>query len=108
MKLREDEIEALVKFDRASLTVVKYEDLTSSVWLRGKPPYVVIIKMEDGRAFAGNGESRIDAVRAVWETYQRFMGEPIQFRHNGYWLYETALADAELQRIKNDQEKHHE
>jgi len=101
MELREDEIEALVKFDRASLTIVKYDDLTSSAG----QPYAAIIKREDGRAFAGNAESRIGAVHAVWETYQRFMDAPIHFRHNGYWLYENALANVELQRINNDQEK---
>jgi len=104
MELREDEIEALVKFDRASLTIVKYDDLTSSAG----QPYAAIIKREDGRAFAGNAESRIKAVHEVWETYQRFMDAPVHSRHNGYWLYENALADVELQRIKNKQEKQHE
>jgi hypothetical protein len=103
MTLREDEIEALVKFDRSSLTVVKYDDLTTTAG----QPYVAIIKMVDGRAFAGNGDSRITAVRAAWETYQRFMNAPIQSRHNGYWLYENALANVELQRITNQTEKQH-
>jgi len=102
MKLREDEIEALIKFDRASLTVVKYDDLTS---LAGQP-YAAIIKREGGRAFAGAGESRIEAVRTAWETYQRFMDAPIESRHNGYWLYETAVANVELQRIKNLEKQH--
>lgn len=93
MELREDEIEALVKFDRASLVVV-----------RSPPNYAAIIKRADGRAFAGNAESRIGAVHAAWETYQRFMDAPIHSRHNGYWLYENALANVELQRI-NNQEK---
>ena len=104
MELREDEIEALVKFDRASLTVVNYYDLTASAG----QPYAAIIKREDGRAFAGNAESRIKAVHEVWETYQRFMDAPIHSRHNGYWLYENALANVELQRIDNNQEKQHE
>lgn len=102
MELREDEIEALVKFDRASLIVVRYDDLTSSAGL----PYVAVIKREDGRAFAGNEESRIKAVHAAWETYQRFMDAPILSRHNGYWLYENAQADVELQRIKNLEKQH--
>jgi len=100
MELREDEIEALVKFDRASLRVVEYDDLTSSAG----QPYVAVIRREDGRAFTGNGESRIKAVHIAWETYQRFMDAPIHTRHNGYWLYENALADVELQRIKNNGE----
>ena len=104
MELREDEIEALVKFDRASLTIVRYDDLTSSMG----QPYVAVIKREDGRAFAGNAESRIKAVHAAWETYQRFVDAPIHSRHNGYWLYENAQANVELQRIKNNQEKQHE
>lgn len=103
MELREDEIEALVKFDRASLMVVRYEDLTPNMG----QPYVVVIKREDGRAFAGTGESRIGAVHAAWETYQRFMNAPVHTRHSGYWLYENALANVELQRI-NNQEKQHE
>ena len=101
MKLREDEIEALLKFDRASLVVVRYDALTYSAG----QPYVAVITREGGRAFAGNAESRIKAVHAVWETYQRFMDAPIHSRHNGYWLYENALADVELQRIKNKEKQ---
>ncbi|MCG3772520.1 MAG: hypothetical protein JW384_03734 [Nitrosomonadaceae bacterium] len=102
MKLREDEIEALLRFDRASLVVARYDALTYSAG----QPYVAVIKREGGRAFAGNAESRIKAVHAVWETYQRFMDAPIQSRHNGYWLYETAVANVELQRIKNQEQRH--
>ena len=102
MELREDEIEALVKFDRASLRVVEYDDLTSSAGV----PYVAVIRREDGRAFVGNADSRIGAVHEAWGTYQRFMDAPIHTRHNGYWLYENALADVELQRIKNKEKQH--
>lgn len=102
MDLREDEIEALVKFDRSSLVVVKYDDLTASAGT----PYVAIIKMDNGRAFAGTAESRIKAVHEVWEIYQRFMSSPMHSRHNGYWLYEQAMANVELQKLKRQEKQH--
>ena len=101
MELREDEIEALLKFDKASIKVINYDDLTVSAG----QPYVVIITSADGRSFAGNGESRIEAVHAAWETYQRFISAPIGARHNGYWLYENATANVEIQRWKNFKEQ---
>lgn len=102
-ELREDEIEALVKFDRSSMTVTRYGDLTASMGQE----YVCIIVREDGRAFAGSGETRIQAVHKAWGTYQKFMSAPVESRHSGYWLYENAIADVELQRLKNNQEKQH-
>lgn len=97
MSLREDEIESLLKFDHAKLAVLNFSDLTA----QAGQPYAVIITSADGRMFAGNGETRIEAIHAAWETYQRFMNAPIGARHNGYWLYENALAEVERRRWEN-------
>ena len=102
MELREDEIEALLKFDYASLKVVKHEDSPTK-----KNPYVAIVKQKDGKAFAGNGESRIQAVHDVWGVYQKFISTPLCSRDDTYWVHENVVAEVELQLIKNQQEKQH-
>ena len=95
--LREDEMEALLKFDGAKLRVVSYDDLVSRV---DGHSYIALIAIKD-KNFMGSGSSRIDAIRNAWETYQRYMVAPLDDRYNGYWLYENALANVEVQLWKN-------
>jgi uncharacterized protein YifN (PemK superfamily) len=101
--MREDEIEALLKFDRAKLVVHDYrgKDLLVGVG----QDYVAIITSEDGRNFAGTGKRRLDAIYEAWKTYQRFMVAPLSERYNHDWLLKNAEADVEVQLNKNLQEK---
>ena len=95
--LREDEMEALLKFDGAKLRVVSYDDLVSRM---DGQTYVALITINN-KSFMGAGESRIAAIQTAWETYQRYMVTPVEDRYNGYWLYENALANVEVQLWKN-------
>lgn len=95
--LREDEMEALLKFDGAKLRVVSYDDLVSRM---DGQTYVALITINN-KNFMGSGGSRIEAIRNAWETYQRYMVAPVEDQHNGYWLYENALANVEVQLWKN-------
>lgn len=95
--LREDEMEALLKFDGAKLRVVSYDDLVSRM---DGQTYVALITINN-KNFMGAGESRIEAIRNAWEVYQRYMVTPVEDRYNGYWLYENALANVEVQLWKN-------
>lgn len=97
-ELREDEMEALLGFDKAVLEVMHYDDLVSR---GGDLPYVAVIATVDGRRFMGSGAARIDAIHAAWETYQRFMATPREDRYNGYWMYENALANVEVKLWEN-------
>lgn len=97
MELREDEIEALLRFDRAVLTVQRYDDLVAAAG----QPFVAFIVVERGRRFAGGGVSRIAAIHAVWEIYQRFMNTPLEERGSQSWLYKNAVANVEHQVIEN-------
>lgn len=95
--LREDEMQALLSFDKARLAVMHFDDIFKAA---GRP-YTAMITTLDDRRFMGDGKSRIEAVQAAWETYQRFMLEPREDRYNGYWMYENALANVEVQLWEN-------
>lgn len=102
MELREDEIEALLKFDGAVLFVPETHDMNvSHIALIRLPAVEVGIQ---NRWLSGSGETRIEAIHAVWEVYQKYMATPMASRHNGYWLYEQATADVQRQRLKLNQE----
>jgi hypothetical protein len=91
MKLREDEIEALLKFDGAVLQVLKNDDLlaqashtyTAIITIGGFPVGIDIARADD---------SRVRAVRKAWEVYLLYKKAPLDERENGYWLYEQAMS----------------
>lgn len=96
--LREDEMEALLKFDGAELRVTQFDDMVSSA---GVDKFIAVISSKNDKQFAGGAMSRIAAIQRAWETYQRYMVTPTEDQHNGYWLYENALANVEVQMIEN-------
>lgn len=100
MELREDEIEAVLKFDDAELIVVYRDDLMG----KAGAPYTAIIK-DKSINVARAGDTRIGAVHKVWEVYRRYrMDNPDQQR-SGEWMYENAMGDVEVQLKKLLEEK---
>lgn len=92
MELREDEIEAILKFDGGYMQVVSPKSPAMK--------YIAIITGK-GRVLTRDSESRIDAVRQVWALYLQYTSEHPDKKDDGYWLYENALGDVEVQLIKN-------
>jgi hypothetical protein len=89
MKLREDEIEALLKFDGATLQVLKNDDLLA----KAGQTYTAIITIGGCRIdVARADDSRVRAVRKAWEVYLLYKKAPLDERENGYWLYEQAMS----------------
>lgn len=104
MKLREDEIEALLKFDGASLQVLKNDDLLA----QAGQMYTAIITIGGCRIdIARADDSRIRAVRKVWEVYMLYKGTPLEERENGHWLYEQAMSTVTKMVATTNKEKQH-
>lgn len=100
MALREDEIEAVLKFDNATLEVVFRNDLIGkSGW-----PYTAIIK-DRKINIARSGDTRNKAVQAVWDVYKRYRMEHPDNEVSGVWVYENAMGDVEVQLKKLLEEK---
>lgn len=92
--LREDEIEAILKFDNASLMVTRYDDLTSAAGQE----YVANITRPAGDAdeyLARGAPTRAEAVQEVWKVYQQRqgVGSPVE---NPEWPLEDALGRVEV------------
>ena len=88
MQLREDEIEALLKFMGGKLAVHKDEnDLFSKL-----EPYTAIIIGKD-RKFACSANTRLEAVYAVWKLYQDYIEVPLDKQNDHAWLVEHAHAN---------------
>jgi len=88
MQLREDEIEALLKFMGGKLAVHKDEnDLFFKL-----EPYTAIIIGKD-RKFARSANTRLEAVYAVWKLYQDYMKVPVEKQNDHAWLVEQAHAN---------------
>lgn len=86
--MREDEIEALLKFMGGTLMVHKDEnDLFSKI-----EPYTAIILGKD-RKFARSANTRLEAVYAVWKLYQDYMEVPLDRQNDLAWLVEHAHAN---------------
>jgi len=96
MELREDEIEALLAFDNAVLTVVHNTDLLQ----RMGHEYTAIIKSSE-ITLARASDVRSTAVSDVWRVHAQFMLANHPERVNGYWMYEHAMGSVEVQVIKN-------
>ena len=88
--MREDEIEALLKFMGGTLAVHKNEnDLFSKL-----EPYTAIITGKD-KKFARSANTRLEAVHAVWKLYQDYIEVPLDKQDNLAWLIEHAHANVE-------------
>jgi len=87
MELREDEIEALLRFDGAGLVVLNFTDLTS----QAGQPYVALITTKEDRSIAHGDATRLGAVQAAWALYKKYAvaANP----EDGYWMYENAEAN---------------
>ena len=92
VEFREDEIEAILKFDGSKL-------LVSDDWAQTGLYRATITGRN--RAFTRESETRISAVHKVWQLYLQFTSELPESVNNGYWLYENALGDVEIQLMKN-------
>jgi hypothetical protein len=88
--VREDEIGALLKIDKASLYVRR----------SNHNEHTALIKSAT-ICFTRTRHSRIDAAEAVWTIYQEYMDEPLENRNEQRWLMENAEANVEVQMIKN-------
>lgn len=99
--MREDEIEALLKFDKARLVVVHRDDLVGAV-----EPYTAIIINAQGASFARGGATRLEAVRTAWGVYNDYKNTPVAERHTARWFYEHAMGDVEIHLKKLLEEKH--
>lgn len=74
--LREDEIEALLKLDRAGMHVDKTWNNPDTFTARIFIPYDLTTATSDPNyhyAFTGEGNSRQEAIFHVWSKYQKFM-----------------------------------
>lgn len=100
MPLREDEIEAILKFDNASLEVVFRDDLMA----QANALYTAIIKYQK-ITLARPANTRSAAVQAVWETYKRYRMDNPDSEVSGVWVYENAMGDVEVQLRKLLEEK---
>jgi hypothetical protein len=86
--VREDEIEALLKFMGGTLAVHKDEnDLFSKI-----EPFTAIITGKD-KKFARSANTRLEAVHAVWKLYQDYIEVPLDKQDNLAWLIEHAHAN---------------
>lgn len=92
MEIREDEIEAILKFDGSNMIVVRPNSPVKN--------YIAIITGK-GRVLTRDSESRIDAVRQVWALYLQYTSEHPDKKDDGYWLYENAMGEVEVQLMKN-------
>lgn len=105
--MREDEIEALLKFDDAKLEVIYRDDLVG----KAGSLYTAVIKYKHPvKNFRVNvaraGETRVQAVRDVWVVYNRYRNASPEEKESGVWKYENALGDVEVQLKKVLKEKH--
>jgi hypothetical protein len=100
LELREDEIEAILKFDGSQLHVAYTMNPHT------KPAYIVIITGK-GRVFSRTADVRISAVHQVWELYLKYTSEHPSKQNDGYWMYENAMGDVEVQLMRN-KGKHNE
>jgi hypothetical protein len=86
--VREDEIEALLKFMGGTLMVHKAEnDLFSKL-----EPFTAII-IGKGKKFARSADTRLQAVHAVWKVYQDYLEVPLDKQDDHIWLVEHAHAN---------------
>lgn len=100
--MREDEIEALLKFDGAKLEVLFREDLVGKAGY----PYTAIITHKNSKMnVARSAGTRVVAVRDTWGVYQRFRSATPEEQQSGVWKYENAMGDVEVQLKKILKEK---
>lgn len=80
-ELREDEIEALLKFDGAKLTVTRSSDTLFEPTFTAIIEYSVKAHMPEMMHCYGlltrESPIRIAAIRAVWDLYQKRQGVPV-------------------------------
>lgn len=101
--MREDEIEALLKFDGAQLLVVYRDDLMG----QAGAPYTAIVK-DKSVNFSRGGKTRIEAVRAAWDVYRRYRMESPENQKSGGWIFENAMGDVDVELKKLLEEKRNE
>jgi hypothetical protein len=94
MELREDEIEALLKLEGKELIVGHYDDR-----------YVAIIRgwfddIQDQRSISRiSTESRIQAVRDVWNAYQEFTAKSVDGKCTVDAYLENAFSNIEVHMV---------
>ena len=88
--LREDEIEALLKFEGSQLAV--YNDVEDGSW-----NYTAMIHISTPpiKVLSCSHESRIDAIRGVWAKYNRYKEDQRRNSFDVWWL-EEAKANVEI------------
>ena len=87
-QLREDEIEALLKFDGMTLHVHKRDDLFGSNYYAIIRGHIEVLK--DDRGFMGESPSRSAAVHKAWAKYNEFRKDSPDDQHTMKWIYEDA------------------
>lgn len=97
--LREDEIEALLKFDGMTLQVHKHDDLFGNRYYALISGYIK--ELNETRGFAADDRDRCTAVRVVWEKYNKFREVAVTVKRTLEWIYEDAEANVIKQLIKN-------
>lgn len=83
MKLREDEIEALLKLEGKTLRMLENEDLLAQAGQR----YTAIIRgyfrdIDDQRTIARSADTRIEAIHEVWGAYKSYYDAPIEVKNS--------------------------
>jgi hypothetical protein len=107
MQLREDEIEALLKFDGKTLRVLKNEDLLA----QGGQTYTALIRghfpdIDDQRTIGRSAETRLEAVREVWEAYKKYYDAPVEVKNSGESYLEDAMGNVYNRMIDNKGRNH--
>lgn len=107
MQLREDEIEALLKLDGKTLRVLKNEDLLA----QGGQTYTALVRgyfhdINDQRTIGRSADTRLDAVRDVWEAYKKYYNAPVEVKNSAESYLEDAMGNIHNRMIDNKGRNH--
>jgi hypothetical protein len=94
MQLREDEIEALLKLDGKILLLLENNDLLA----QGGQRYTALIRgyfqdINDQRSIARAADTRIEAIREVWEAYKNYYDAPVEVKNSAESYLEDAMGN---------------